>query len=95
MTSTVPAGPALIGFSMSLTSYIGQPTCGLYSVETGALIASAAPDTAAPGTTATVAMTQVVTLTSPTTLQLGCADSFIDFKPYTDLSIYALSFATS
>jgi hypothetical protein len=93
MSSSVPAGPALIGFSMSLTTSIGQPTCGLYSLETGALIASASPDTVSG--TATVALTQVVTLTAPTTLELESVDSLVDVKLYTDLSIYALSFATT
>lgn len=92
MTSTVPTGPALIGFSMSLTGQFGQSTCGLYSSETGTLIASAAPVSVGP-TPALVALTQVVTLSSPTTLELECTNTNFDFDQYTNLSMYALSFA--
>ncbi|HEU0207161.1 MAG TPA: hypothetical protein VFQ74_10795 [Pseudolysinimonas sp.] len=93
MPSTVPTRPALVGFSMSLTGGgFGQTTCGLYSLETGDLIASAAPVSVSP-TPALVALTQVVTLSSPTTLQLECTNPAFDNESYTNLSMYALSFA--
>lgn len=93
MSSTVPAGPALIGFSMSLTGIMGQTTCGLYSAGTRSLIAAASPVAVSP-TSVLVSMTQVVTLSSPTNLELVCTNPFIDPESYTNLSIYALSFAT-
>jgi len=92
-TSIVPAGPTLIGFSLSLTGLFGQTTCGLYDTS-GTQIAAAPPVTVG-SAPVLVAMTQVVTLTAPSVLELRCANVFPDFENYTNLSIYALSFATS
>jgi hypothetical protein len=79
---------------MSLFVPLPQTTCGLYSGETGSPIATASPVTAGPNML--VAMTQVVTLSSPTTLELECTNPFgPPPSPYTNLSMYALSFATT
>ena len=95
VTTTVPAGPALVGFSMSVTGPFGDTTCGLFSLETTAPIA-VAPPVAVSSTAVLIAVTQVVTLTAPTTLELECSNSVIaQFASFTNLSIYALSFATS
>jgi hypothetical protein len=100
MPSVIPAGPALIGFSMSLSTsspLLPVTTCGLYDSATTTLLASASPVTLQSGVSATIALTQVVTLAANTTLALECSTSSapIDLTTYSGLSIYGLSFATS
>jgi collagen triple helix repeat protein len=100
MTSAIPAGPALIGFSMSLSTaspFSPTTTCGLYDSSTATLLATASPVTLQPGISATTALTQVVTLATSTTLALECATpgALPDFTSYSNLSIYGLSFATN
>lgn len=96
IVATVPAGPTLIGFSAALTPVFFAPalTCGLYDLATDTLLAPA-PTVFPGGGTATVtaSLTQVVSLTADSTVALECASE--DFSPiqYTQLSIYALSFA--
>ncbi|HMH59420.1 MAG TPA: hypothetical protein VK537_09580 [Galbitalea sp.] len=92
----IPAGPALVGFTVTITDpFFDFSTCSLVDATTNAVIASAAPITLSPSPT-TVSTTQVVTLAGPTTLQLQCG-LIINPIPdtYTGLSVYAISFATS
>jgi hypothetical protein len=92
----IPAGPALVGFTVTITDPLFDfPTCSLVDAISGVVVASAAPVTLSP-TPTTVSTTQVVTLASPTTLQLKCGPAFSPLlDTYTGLSVYAISFATS
>jgi hypothetical protein len=102
LPNQIPAGPALVGFTVTLTDVVFDlATCSLVDTGTGAIVASAAPTELSPEPTAfspqtpsTIATTQVVTLAPATTLQLQCS-GFSTPLPvsYTDLSVYAISFA--
>jgi hypothetical protein len=92
----IPAGPALVGFTVTITDpFVDFSTCSLVDATTLVVIASAAPVLLS-STPTTVSTTQVVTLAAPTTLQLQCGPTVLpNPDTYTGLSVYAISFATS
>jgi hypothetical protein len=100
-TALVPAGPALVGFSVGLQNTFFTPlpiSCSLVDAnDTGTVFATTASIALGnPPAFSTFATTQVVNLTAPTSLAVECTSnppSFVPFFDYEDLSVYAISFA--
>lgn len=102
-TRPVPAGPALVGFSVGLSSF----DFNLDTSATCSLIDAASPTTVLattgwfadplPPYDMTFAATQVVSLSQATILTVECTSQIpnrLPFIEYRSLSIYAISFAT-
>ncbi|MDQ1545317.1 MAG: hypothetical protein QOH69_221 [Actinomycetota bacterium] len=98
-TAVVPAGPALVGFSVDLQDqFVPFPvTCSLVDAgdPTNVFATTASQDVAGPPSYTTFATTQVVNLLAPTSLTVQCVDSPYDPRQmvYQSLSVYAISFA--
>jgi len=97
-TAAVPAGPALVGFSIGLQAS-GPPfpvTCSLVNANDPTTV-FASTASLAPGQApaySTYAATQVVNLTVPTVLAVQCSTGGLAFPmQYQSLSVYAISFA--
>jgi hypothetical protein len=100
-TTAVPAGPALVGFSVGLQDIFGSPypvSCSLVDPDapTTVFATTAAKTISFLPSFSTFAATQVVNLTATTTLAVRCTSKLPNYSPfynYQDLSIYAISFA--
>ncbi|MDQ1550889.1 MAG: hypothetical protein QOD50_311 [Actinomycetota bacterium] len=98
-TAVVPAGPALVGFSVDLQDqFVPFPvTCSLVDAgdPTNVFATTASQDVAGPPSYTTFATTQVVNLLAPTSLTVQCVESPYDPRQmvYQSLSVYAISFA--
>jgi hypothetical protein len=99
-TAPVPAGPALVGFSVGLQNPVGPPypvTCSLVDSNSPATVfattASLTPGNVPAFTT--YAATQVVNLPISTSLTVECTQTPAGFPilRYQSLSVYAISFA--
>jgi Collagen triple helix repeat (20 copies) len=95
-TAAVPAGPALVGFSVTLVSVFPSTViCSLVDANNPATVfATTAGQLLTPATPSTFATTQAVNLTASTNLTIQCtSDAPAPLFNYQDLSIYAISFA--
>jgi hypothetical protein len=97
-TAAVPAGPALVGFSVDIRNNSNAPApvvCSLVDNNQGTVFATAAQQALPFGSTFyTFATTQVVNLPTATSLTVQCTSYQPGlFFTYQDLSIYAISFA--
>jgi hypothetical protein len=95
----IPAGAALVGFSLQITPdfFASNVTCELVNSSTSAVIDPGSPQTVSPGTPTLFSNTLVTTLPIASSLRVDClSDAILDqgFE-YTNVSIYAISFATS
>ena len=93
----IPAGPALIGFSMQLTTqFIGVTvSCELTDITTGNVLILGTPTVLSPGSNSLFAGTQVTSLAVASSLQVLCTSpNVFEFVDYSAVSIYAISFAT-
>src|SRR5665213_1690178 len=100
-TALVPSGPALVGFSVGIQNVFFAPfpvSCSLVDAnDPGTVFATTANLAVADSPSfSTFATTQVVNLTSPTSLAVQCISSppvLTPFFEYENLSVYAISFA--
>jgi hypothetical protein len=98
-TAAVPAGPALVGFSVGLQIFGPDfpATCSLVDANDPTIVfaTTASSDLGIPPDYSTYAATQVVNLTAPTALTVQCTMTPFDGDPaqYQSLSVYAISFA--
>lgn len=93
----VPTGPALVGFSVSITSAFNGDVfdCGLEDLA-GDPVGGTITLTTTANTPVTFADTRVVTLSTDTVVQLVCQPQGFSLQSsYTDASAYALSFSTT
>jgi len=100
-TVAVPAGPALVGFSVALSTDFPEPTsytCSLIDAGNPATVLATTASIVISGAAgySTFATTQVVSLAQATPLTVECtsAQPFFFELRYESLSIYAISFAT-
>jgi hypothetical protein len=98
-TALVPAGPALVGFSLGLASGLtqGVVTCSLVDANDPSTIIATAPAPAQPGAGSLPLFTvsQNVVLATATSLTIRCTSTGIPVSlSYAGLSIYAYSFAS-
>jgi hypothetical protein len=100
-TAAVPAGPALVGFSVGLSSPFGlgfPVTCSLVDTSNPSTVfaTTASLTPGLPPAFSTYAATQVVDLAAPTVLSVQCVmtPSFPPPLQYQSLSVYAISFAS-
>jgi Collagen triple helix repeat (20 copies) len=98
-TAAVPAGPALVGFSVGLQIFGPDfpATCSLVDANDPTIVfaTTASSDLGIPPDYSTYAATQVVNLTAPTALMVQCTMTPFTGDPaqYQSLSVYAISFA--
>jgi hypothetical protein len=98
LVGPVPAGPALVGFSLQLLSPFGtvSVSCELVNSTTGDVIIPASTQVLAPGTNTLFAGTQVASLPVDSALTAQCDSAGIALPTnYSNVSVYAISFASS
>lgn len=96
ITQPVPAGPAIVGFSISITLQVASTVrCFIYDADSGTELATSSFQLAPVFQSTNFTATRTVDLTAPATIALRCEPGSGGFTAlYVDESIVAVSFAS-
>jgi hypothetical protein len=99
LVGPIPSGPTLVGYSFQLTTDLisSSVTCQLVNATTLDVIAQGSSEVVAVGATTLFAQTEVTSLPTASSLRVECTTSsdFIPNYSYSNVSMYAISFASS